>query len=102
MKRKIYDKLLEWKRVSNGRTPVMLDGARHVGKSWIVEEFTRNEYEAYLLIDFAKVSSKVKRYFNEYLEDARQGVCASRKGCEREGWRGPSSALHGSVDRITT
>ena len=69
MKRKMYDKLLEWKRVSNGRTAVMLDGARRVGKSWIAEKFARNEYEAYLLIDFAKVSSKVKRYFNEYLED---------------------------------
>ena len=69
MKRKIYNKLLEWKRVSNGKTAVMLDGARRVGKSWIAEEFARNEYEAYLLIDFAKVSSKVKRYFNEYLED---------------------------------
>ena len=69
MKRKIYDKLLEWKHVSNGKTAVMLDGARRVGKSYIAEEFARNEYEAYLLIDFAKVSSKVKRYFNEYLED---------------------------------
>ena len=69
MKRKIYDKLLEWKRVSNGKTAVMLDGARRVGKSYIAEEFARNEYDAYLLIDFAKVSSKVKRYFNEYLED---------------------------------
>ena len=63
MKRKIYDKLLEWKHVSNGKTAVMLDGARRVGKSYIAEEFARNEYEAYLLIDFAKVSAKVKRYF---------------------------------------
>ena len=69
MKRKIYGKLLEWKHVSNGKTAVMLDGARRVGKSYIAEEFARNEYEAYLLIDFAKVSAKVKRYFNEYLED---------------------------------
>lgn len=69
MKRKIYDKLLEWKRISGGKTAVMLDGARRVGKSYIAEEFARNEYDAYLLIDFAKVSSKVKRYFNEYLED---------------------------------
>ena len=69
MKRKIYDKMLKWKRVSNGKTAVMLDGARRVGKSYIAEEFAKNEYEAYLLIDFAKVTSKVKRYFNEYLED---------------------------------
>lgn len=69
MKRKVYDKLLEWKRVSNGKTAVMLDGARRVGKSYIAEEFAKNEYEAYLVIDFAKVTSKVKRYFKEYLED---------------------------------
>lgn len=56
MKRKIYDKLREWKRISGGKTAVMLDGARRVGKSYIAEEFARNEYDAYLLIDFAKVS----------------------------------------------
>ena len=69
MKRKIYEKMLEWKRSSNGATALMLDGARRVGKSYIAEEFARNEYERYLLIDFTKVSSKVKRYFNDYLED---------------------------------
>ena len=47
----------------------MIDGARRVGKSWIAEEFARNEYEAYLLIDFSKVSPRVKRYFREYMED---------------------------------
>ena len=47
----------------------MIDGARRVGKSWIAEEFARNEYEAYLLIDFSKVSPRVKRYFHEYMED---------------------------------
>lgn len=68
MKRKIYDKLLEWKRTRAGSTALMIDGARRVGKSWIAEEFAKNEYSAYLLIDFATVSAKVKRYFNEYLE----------------------------------
>ena len=47
----------------------MIDGARRVGKSWIAEEFARNEYEAYLLIDFSKVAPRVKRYFREYMED---------------------------------
>ena len=47
----------------------MIDGARRVGKSWIAEEFARNEYKAYLLIDFSKVSPRVKRYFREYMED---------------------------------
>ena len=52
-RRKIYDKLLEWKKASNGRTALMIEGARRIGKSTIVEEFAKNEYESYILIDFA-------------------------------------------------
>ena len=69
VRRKIYEKLLEWKRTANGKCAIMIDGARRVGKSWIAEEFAKNEYDAYLLIDFAKIPAKVKRYFNEYMED---------------------------------
>jgi len=69
MKRKIYAKLLEWKATSNGRSAVMLDGARRVGKSWIAEDFARREYENYLLIDFATASKTVKGFFEEYLDD---------------------------------
>ena len=69
MRRKFYDELLKWKQESNGRTALMIDGARRVGKSYLVEEFAKHEYEAYLLIDFSKVKNKVKRYFDEYLDD---------------------------------
>lgn len=69
MKRKIYEQLLKWKNESGGHTALLIDGARRVGKSYIAEEFARNEYEAYLLIDFSKVSSKVKVLFREHLED---------------------------------
>ena len=69
MKRKIYETLLEWKRTSNGKSAVMLDGARRVGKSYIAEEFAKNEYAAYLVVDFATAPRKVKRYFEEYLND---------------------------------
>lgn len=69
MKRKIYKKMLEWKAVSDGRSALMIDGARRVGKSWIAEEFAKNEYESYLLIDFSKVSKTVKRCFREYLDN---------------------------------
>ena len=69
MKRKIYSKLLEWKNLSNGRSAVMIDGARRVGKSWIAEEFAKNEYERYLLIDFAKATKDVKGFFMDYLDD---------------------------------
>ena len=69
MNRKFYNLMLEWKQTSNGRTALMIDGARRVGKSYIAEEFAKREYEAYLLIDFSKVKPKVKRYFEDYLDD---------------------------------
>lgn len=58
MKRKIYNKIKDWKTQWNGRTALLVDGARRIGKSWIVEEFARNEYKSFLLtlIMFRKVS----------------------------------------------
>ena len=52
MKRKIYSKLLEWKKQRNGATAVLIEGARRIGKSYIVEKFARNEYDSYIIIDF--------------------------------------------------
>ena len=69
MKRKIYQQLIDWKLVSNGKSALLIEGARRIGKSYIVEEFARNEYNSYILIDFNKVGNKVKRLFDEYLDD---------------------------------
>ena len=69
MKRKIYDTLLDWKRKDAPRRALLIDGARRVGKSWIVSEFARREYETCLLIDFTKASRKVKELFDDYLDD---------------------------------
>ena len=62
-KRKIYDKLLEWKKESDGHTALLVEGARRIGKSTVVEEFGKNEYESYILIDFAFVPQSVKDLF---------------------------------------
>ena len=51
-KRKIYNQMVEWKRNSKGRTALLVEGARRIGKSTIVEEFAKNEYQSYILIDF--------------------------------------------------
>ena len=59
-KRKIYTELLEWKQSSDGRTALLIEGARRVGKSTIVEEFAKNEYTSYILIDFYTASEEVK------------------------------------------
>lgn len=69
LRRKIYDQLLQWKNESNGAKAILIEGARRIGKSTIVEEFAKNEYESYILIDFAKKDIEVESYFNKYLND---------------------------------
>lgn len=63
-KRKIYSKLLQWKEESAGSTALLVEGARRIGKSTIVEEFARNEYEAYVVIDFSNVELEILELFN--------------------------------------
>lgn len=63
MKRKVYDRLLEWKEKDNGSCALLLDGARRVGKSYIAEQFGKNEYKSYLLIDFAHLQKEVREIF---------------------------------------
>ena len=62
-KRKIYDRLLQWKEESQGRTALMIEGARRVGKSTVAETFGKNEYDSYILIDFSIASQTVKDLF---------------------------------------
>jgi len=68
-KRKIYDELLQWKNISNGQSALMLEGARRIGKSTIVEAFAQNEYTDYLILDFAKESKDVKQNFVDNIGD---------------------------------
>lgn len=68
-KRKIYDEILSWKKNSRGRTALLIEGARRVGKSTITEEFGRNEYRSYLLIDFSMANARLKNIFNNHLTD---------------------------------
>ena len=64
-KRKIYDKLLAWKAESAGKTALLIEGARRVGKSTVVEEFAKNEYDSYILIDFFLASPETKALFDD-------------------------------------
>lgn len=65
MKRKIYNEFIEWKK-QNGKTALLVEGARRVGKSYIVEEFAKNNYKSYIMIDFAFVTDEIKKLFYEY------------------------------------
>ena len=66
-KRKAYKKLLEWKQKRNGSTAILIEGARRVGKSTLVETFASNEYESHILIDFNKASKEVKLLFEDLM-----------------------------------
>ena len=68
-KRKIYNKFLAWKNESGGKKALLVEGARRIGKSTVVEEFAKREYRSYILIDFAKASEDVKSYFHLHLND---------------------------------
>ena len=63
--RKIYNKLLEWKRESNGKTALLIEGARRIGKSTVVEAFAKEMYGSYILIDFSKASREVRELFED-------------------------------------
>jgi hypothetical protein len=56
-KRRLYQKLLDWKKNSQGKTAILIEGARRVGKSTLATEFAKNEYDKYLLIDLSFASS---------------------------------------------
>ncbi len=64
-RRKLYQKMLEWKRERNGSTALLIKGARRVGKSTLAEEFARNEYESYINIDFTEAPTEVKELFDD-------------------------------------
>ena len=64
-KRKLYEKILQWKRERDGKTALLIKGARRVGKSTLAEEFARREYESYILIDFTEAPQEVKDLFED-------------------------------------
>ena len=69
LRRKIYTELLKWKEEEAGRTALLIDGARRVGKSYIVENFAKQEYKSYIIIDFNRGNQEVTELFENYLND---------------------------------
>ena len=68
-KRKVYDKLKQWRSISCGKSAVLIEGARRIGKSTIVEEFAKNEYDDYMILDFAKEGRDIKNNFAENMDN---------------------------------
>lgn len=63
-KRKIYERMLQWKKENDGQTALLIKGARRIGKSTIAEEFARNEYDSYIIIDFSIADNAIKELFS--------------------------------------
>ncbi|MDD3404502.1 MAG: AAA family ATPase, partial [Hespellia sp.] len=63
MRRKIYQKLCDWKKESNGESALLIEGARRVGKSYIAESFGKEQYDSYLLIDFSNITKQILDVF---------------------------------------
>lgn len=68
-RKKCYEELLEWKASSKGRTALLIEGARRVGKTTLAEFFADAEYDAHLVIDFSRASREVKNAFDEHSND---------------------------------
>ncbi len=64
-RRKLYEKMLQWKQERDGKTALLIKGARRVGKSTLAEEFAKREYESYILIDFTEAAQEVKDLFED-------------------------------------
>lgn len=67
--RKIYNQLLDWKEKSNGKSAILIEGARRVGKSTVAEDFAKNEYDDYILLDFSKETKDVRKNFEDNIGD---------------------------------
>lgn len=63
--RKIYEQIKKWKTERDGKTALLIEGQRRVGKSTVVEEFGRQEYESYILIDFSTCSQEIRDLFRD-------------------------------------
>ena len=66
--RKIYQQMRDWKEHSQGKSALLIEGARRVGKSTIVEQFAKQEYKSYIIIDFNKASQKIKSLFDDLMD----------------------------------
>ncbi len=89
LKRKIYDRLVEWKNKSQGKTALLIDGARRVGKSYIVGQFAEKEYRSSILIDFGNAPKDILDMFLNDSSDldlffAKLGAFYSTRLYERE------------------
>ena len=64
-RRKVMDELRNWKEKYSGKYSVLLQGARRVGKSTIAENFAKENYKSYILVDFSRISKEVLEVFDD-------------------------------------
>lgn len=65
LKRKIYSELVRWKAESKGKSALLIEGARRVGKTMIAEAFGKSEFPSFKTIDFSRESEELKNVFDD-------------------------------------
>jgi predicted AAA+ superfamily ATPase len=69
LKRKLFDDLVNWKNERNGRSAVLIEGARRVGKSYLVLEFAKKMYKSFILVDFNNPLDEIRNLFLNPIPD---------------------------------
>ena len=100
MKRKLYDKLLHWKSEHASKYALLIEGARRVGKSWIVSEFAKREYSASLIIHFAKANRRIRELFEEKLDNLDEFFMLLEAQTKKRLVRGNSLIVFDEVQRF--
>ena len=99
-KRKIYNKLKDWKSETKGTKALLIEGARRIGKSTIAEEFAKNEYRSYILIDFNLASDTVISAFNNYLNDLDTFFMIIESEYNKKLYRRESAVIFDEIQRF--
>ncbi len=84
MKRKIYDKLIEWKNNKTNKKPLMLLGVRQCGKTYIIEEFCKNEYKNYSKINLLKREDIVDLFKRPIDAEEKLNILKAMLDCDIE------------------
>lgn len=99
-KRKIYKELLQWKEKASKEKALLIEGARRVGKSTVVEEFAKKEYESYLLVDFNDAPSNVTYAFENYMNDLPSFFSVLSAEYKKELYPGKSLMIFDEIQRF--
>lgn len=98
-RRKIYQRLLDWKKNSLGKSAALIEGARRVGKTTIARKFAEREYDAHIIIDFSNLKPLTRKLFEEGLQGDVKGFLTKLQLSENKMLHGKSVIVFDEVQK---